>query len=215
MILVIFGPPGAGKGTQSRLIADELKVLHISTGDILRDAIGRQTELGKKASDYMDAGELVPDDLVSSMIFERIKEPDADAGFILDGYPRNVKQAIELDRMLELLSKKVDLVVNVVISDEEIIRRLSGRRVCDLCGRVTHVEYDPQANLDVCDVCGGDLKTRMDDTPEAIKNRLKVYYNQTLPVLDYYRAKGIVKDANGWGEKDNIFSEIIGLIKKK
>ncbi len=214
MILVIFGPPGAGKGTQSRFIAQELKVLHISTGDILRNAIEGQTELGKKACDYMSAGELVPDDLVSGMIFERIKEPDADAGFILDGYPRNLNQAIELDRMLESLSKKVDLVVNIVVSDEEIIRRISGRRICDLCGRVTHVEYDPQINSDMCDVCGGELKIRMDDTKKAIKNRLNVYYSETLPVLNYYMAKGIVKDANGWGEKNNIFSEILNLIEK-
>lgn len=214
MILVIFGPPGAGKGTQSRLIADKLKILHISTGDILRDATQRQTEFGKKASSYMEAGELVPDELVREMILERIKKPDVSAGFILDGYPRNVNQAMELDRMLESLSKKIDLVVNIVISDEEIIRRLTGRRVCDLCGRVTHVEYEPQLDSDVCDVCGGELKTRTDDSLEAIKNRLKVYYSQTLPVLDYYRAKGIVKDANGWGEKNNIFSEIIGLIKE-
>lgn len=214
MILVIFGPPGAGKGTQSRLIADKLKILHISTGDILRDATQRQTELGKKASSYMEAGELVPDELVREMILERIKKPDVSAGFILDGYPRNVNQAMELDRMLGSLSKKIDLVVNIVISDEEIIRRLTGRRVCDLCGRVTHVEYEPQLDSDVCDVCGGELKTRTDDSLEAIKNRLKVYYSQTLPVLDYYRAKGIVRDANGWGEKNNIFSEIIGLIKE-
>jgi adenylate kinase len=214
MILVIFGPPGAGKGTQSRLIADKLKILHISTGDILRDATQRQTELGKKASSYMEAGELVPDELVREMILERIKKPDVSAGFILDGYPRNVNQAMELDRMLGSLSKKIDLVVNIVISDEEIIRRLTGRRVCDLCGRVTHVEYEPQLDSDVCDVCGGELKTRMDDSLEAIKNRLKVYYSQTLPVLDYYRAKGLVRDANGWGEKNNIFSEIIGLIKE-
>jgi len=214
MILVIFGPPGAGKGTQSRLIADKLKILHISTGDILRDATQRQTELGKKASSYMEAGELVPDELVREMILERIKKPDVSAGFILDGYPRNVNQAMELDRMLGSLSKKIDLVVNIVISDEEIIRRLTGRRVCDLCGRVTHVEYEPQLDSDVCDVCGGELKTRTDDSLEAIKNRLKVYYSQTLPVLDYYRAKGIVRDANGRGEKNNIFSEIIGLIKE-
>jgi adenylate kinase len=121
---------------------------------------------------------------------------------------------MELDRMLGSLSKKIDLVVNIVISDEEIIRRLTGRRVCDLCGRVTHVEYEPQLDSDVCDVCGGELKTRTDDSLEAIKNRLKVYYSQTLPVLDYYRAKGIVRDANGRGEKNNIFSEIIGLIKE-
>lgn len=214
MILVIFGPPGAGKGTQSRVIADKLKILHISTGDILRDATQRQTELGKKASSYMEAGELVPDELVREMILERIKKPDVSAGFILDGYPRNVNQAMELDRMLESLSKKIDLVVNIVISDEEIIRRLTGRRVCDLCGRVTHVEYEPQLDSDVCDVCGGELKMRTDDSLEAIKNRLKVYYSQTLPVLDYYRAKGIVRDANGRGEKNNIFSEIIGLIKE-
>jgi adenylate kinase len=214
MILVIFGPPGAGKGTQSRLIADKLKILHISTGDILRDATQRQTELGKKASSYMEAGELVPDELVREMILERIKKPDVSAGFILDGYPRNVNQAMELDRMLGSLSKKIDLVVNIVISDEEIIRRLTGRRVCDLCGRVTHVEYEPQLDSDVCDVCGGELKTRTDDSLEAIKNRLKVYYSQTLPVLDHYRAKGIVRDANGRGEKNNIFSEIIGLIKE-
>jgi len=214
MILVIFGPPGAGKGTQSKLIADKLKILHISTGDILRDATQRQTELGKKASSYMEAGELVPDELVREMILERIKKPDVSAGFILDGYPRNVNQAMELDRMLGSLSKKIDMVVNIVISDEEIIRRLTGRRVCDLCGRVTHVEYEPQLDSDVCDVCGGELKTRTDDSLEAIKNRLKVYYSQTLPVLDYYRAKGIMRDANGWGEKNNIFSEIIGLIKE-
>ena len=214
MILVIFGPPGAGKGTQSRLIADKLKILHISTGDILRDATQRQTELGKKASSYIEAGELVPDELVREMILERIKKPDVSAGFILDGYPRNVNQAMELDRMLGSLSKKIDLVVNIVISDEEIIRRLTGRRVCDLCGRVTHVEYEPQLDSDVCDVCGGELKTRTDDSLEAIKNRLKVYYSQTLPVLDHYRAKGIVRDANGRGEKNNIFSEIIGLIKE-
>jgi len=214
MILVIFGPPGAGKGTQSRLIADKLRILHISTGDILRDATQKQTELGKKTSSYMEAGELVPDELVREMILERIKEPDVSAGFILDGYPRNVNQAMELDRMLGSLLKKIDLVVNIVISDEEIIGRLTGRRVCDLCGRVTHVEYEPQLDSDVCDVCGGELKTRTDDSLEAIKNRLKVYYSQTLPVLDYYRAKGIVRDANGRGEKNNIFYEIIGLIKE-
>ena len=214
MILVIFGPPGAGKGTQSRLIADELKILHISTGDILRSALKRQTEFGKKAISYVEAGELVPDELIYGMIFERIKGPDASAGFILDGYPRNIDQAKELDRMLGAISRKIDLVVNIVLSDEEIIGRLAGRRVCDLCGRVTHVEYDPQIDSDVCDICGGELKARVDDTPDAIKNRLKVYYGQTLPVLEYYRVKGIVKDVNGRGEKNNIFSEIVGLIQE-
>jgi len=215
MIIVIFGPPGAGKGTQSRLIADKLKIIHISTGDLLRDAVRNCTDYGKKVSSYIKAGTLVPDALVSGMIFERIKELDKGTGFILDGYPRNLNQARELDEMLESLSTKIDQVINIVVSDEEIIGRLSGRRVCDLCNRITHVEYDPQINSDVCDVCGGELKIRTDDVPEAIQKRIKVYYDQTLPILNYYRTKGIVSDVNGYGGKENIFSEIISVIQKK
>lgn len=214
MIAIIFGPPGVGKGTQSALLSEKLNILHISTGDILRKAIQNKTELGIKSSKYINAGELIPDELITGMVFDAIKNISSDNGFILDGYPRNIAQTEDLDKMLLTFSKKVDVVINIVLSDDEIIKRILGRRVCDLCGRVTHVDYGAQMDSDVCEVCGGELKTRTDDTAEAIRNRLKVYYSQTLPVLDHYRARSIVMDIDGNRGKENISADILAIFKE-
>ena len=196
--MVFLGPPGAGKGTQASLLKSKYGIAHISTGDILREAVKKGTELGKKAKEYMDRGLLVPDEIIIGIIEERLAEPDAQKGFILDGFPRTIHQAEALDRLLEKKRISLNAVFLFNANKETILERLTGRRVCKKCGALYHIRYSPPKIEGVCDKCGGELYQRDDDKEETILRRLDVYRNQTEPLIDHYRKKGILieLDAN-------------------
>ncbi|GAA4201175.1 adenylate kinase [Actinocatenispora rupis] len=204
MRLVLVGPPGAGKGTQAEFIAAHLSAPKISTGDILRANVADGTELGREAKGYMDAGELVPDQVVINMVRGRLAEPDAEDGFLLDGFPRTVPQAQELDKMLADLGTGLDLVLELVVEEEEVIRRLSGRRTCRGCGKIWHVEFDPPARSGACDRCGGELFQRDDDKPETIAERLRVYARDTQPLVAYYAAQGKLVGLDAVGPVEDV-----------
>jgi adenylate kinase len=197
--LVLVGPPGAGKGTQAEFIAAHLSVPKISTGDLFRANVGQGTALGIEAKKYMDSGQLVPDEVTINMVKDRLSEPDATDGFLLDGFPRNVPQAKVLDDMLKDLGVAIDIVLELVVDNDEVVRRLSGRRTCRGCGKIWHIEFDPTMLKDVCDRCGGMLFQRDDDKPETIQNRLAVYDEQTAPLVDFYaeQSKLVGIDATG------------------
>jgi adenylate kinase len=199
MRLVLVGPPGAGKGTQAEFIADRFSIPKISTGDIFRANVSGGTELGKLAKQYMDAGDLVPDEVTIAMVRDRLGEPDAAAGFLLDGFPRNVAQAYELDSILGDLGTSLDVVLELEVDNEEVVKRLSGRRTCRKCGHIWHVEYDPTKVEGICDKCGGELFQRDDDKAETVRHRLDVYAEQTSPLVEFYSGRGqlIVVDAMG------------------
>jgi adenylate kinase len=204
MRLVLVGPPGAGKGTQAEFIAAHLSVPKISTGDILRANVAEGTQLGREAKAYMDAGNLVPDQVVINMVRGRLAEPDAEDGFLLDGFPRTVPQAQELDKMLADLGTGLDLVLELVVEEEEVVRRLSGRRTCRGCGKIWHVEFDTPAKPGVCDRCGGELFQRDDDKPETITERLRVYARDTQPLVDYYGAQGKLVGIDAIGPVEDV-----------
>jgi len=204
--LVFLGPPGAGKGTQAQKISKKFGLRWISTGDMLRQAIKDKTELGKQAEKYMKRGELVPDEIVLGLLEQLLST--LNTGFILDGFPRTVPQAEKLDRMLEAKSLTLDGVVFIDVPDEEIIKRLSARRICPNCGAVYNMIYNPPKKDEICDICGTPLVKRDDDRPETIKKRLKVYRNQTAPLLDYYKTKGILIKIDGIGTPDQITERI-------
>ena len=204
--LVFLGPPGAGKGTQAQKISKKFGLRWISTGDMLRQAIKDKTELGKQAEKYMKRGELVPDEIVLGLLEQLLST--LNTGFILDGFPRTVPQAEKLDRMLEAKSLTLDGVVFIDVPDEEIIKRLSARRICPNCGAVYNMIYNPPKKDEICDICGTPLVKRDDDRPETIKKRLKVYRNQTAPLLDYYKTKGILIKIDGIGTPDQITARI-------
>lgn len=208
MQLVLFGPPGAGKGTQAKFLSEFLNVPHISTGDILRENVKKGTELGMKAKSYMDKGELVPDKLLIDLIKDRLSQPDCRKGYLLDGFPRTIPQAKALDEILDDMNKGLDGVINVDVGPGELVRRLSGRRICKSCGASYHVVFNPPKVKDVCTACGGELYQREDDKEEAIKNRLNVYLKQTQPVLDYYKKKDILIDIDGEKEIDEVTADI-------
>jgi adenylate kinase len=197
--LVLVGPPGAGKGTQAEFIAAHFDIPKISTGDIFRHNVSNGTELGRMAKKYMDAGDLVPDEVTNAMVGQRLAQPDAKAGFLLDGFPRNVAQAGELDKILSELNSQLDVVLDLDVDFDEVVLRLSGRRTCKECGHVWHVEYDAPKVAGVCDKCGGDLFQRDDDKPETVRHRLEVYHLQTEPLIEYYRDRGqlVAIDAHG------------------
>jgi adenylate kinase len=197
--LVLVGPPGAGKGTQAEFIAERFSIPKISTGDIFRANVSGGTELGKLAKQYMDAGDLVPDKVTIAMVRDRLGEPDAAAGFLLDGFPRNVAQAYELDSILGDLGASLDVVLELEVDNEEVVKRLSGRRTCRKCGHIWHVEYDPTKVEGVCDKCGGELFQRDDDKAETVRHRLDVYAEQTAPLIEFYNGRGqlVVVDAMG------------------
>ncbi|WP_029551204.1 adenylate kinase [Thermocrinis jamiesonii] len=210
MIVVFLGPPGAGKGTQAKLLSQRLGFLHLSTGDILREAVKKQTPLGIKAKEYMDRGELVPDNLIIALIEEYLPK---EGGVILDGFPRTIAQAEALENMLSAKSKKVSKVLLFDSPDEVIIDRLSGRRVCSNCGAVYHIKYNPPKKEGVCDLCGGSLVQREDDKEEVIKNRLEVYKRQTQPLIDFYKKKGIIYRLDATKSVEELFAEVEGIIK--
>ena len=203
-----MGPPGAGKGTQAVRIAEKYEIPHISTGDIFRDNIKRQTELGKKAQEYMNKGELVPDDLVIEIATSRLLDDDCMRGFLLDGFPRTVHQAEKLDEFLAAHSGSLDKVINITADDQILIRRLTGRRVCRQCGASYHIVNIPPQKEGICDACGGELIQRDDDTETTVRNRIAVYEEQTMPLLDYYTAKGNIVTVDGTAPLDDVFAEI-------
>ena len=208
MKIIMLGAPGAGKGTQAKKIADLCKIPHISTGDIFRANIKQGTELGKKAKSYMDAGELVPDELVCDLVVDRIQQDDCKNGFILDGFPRTIPQAEALTDALKAIGQNMDYAINVDVPDENIINRMSGRRACVGCGATYHLEFAPTKVEGICDVCGEKLILRDDDKPETVTNRLNVYHAQTKPLIDYYDKKGIVYTIDGTQSMDKVFSDI-------
>ncbi|GAA2139251.1 adenylate kinase [Glycomyces algeriensis] len=207
MRLVLVGPPGAGKGTQAEIIAERLGVPKISTGDIFRANVSGGTPLGLKAKEYMDAGNLVPDEVTNDMVADRLAEDDAKGGFLLDGYPRNTEQAKVLDRVLEAAGATLDLALELVASDDEVVRRLSGRRVSKSTGKVYHLEFDPPADPD-----SEDLYQRSDDQPETIKNRLKVYAEQTAPLVGYYEGQGKLVRIDAIGEVAEVTERALNAI---
>ena len=213
MRLVLVGPPGAGKGTQAQFIAEHLGVPKISTGDIFRANVGQGTELGLLAKTYMDKGDLVPDEVTIDMVRLRLAEDDAAAGFLLDGFPRTVPQAEVLDEMLADGGLKLHVVLELVVEDDEVIRRLSGRRTCRTCNHIWHVDFDPPAVENVCDIDGGDLYQRDDDQAETIANRLKVYANETAPLVGYYASRGLLVGIDATGPVDDVTQRAIDALR--
>jgi adenylate kinase len=207
MRLILFGPPGAGKGTQASLLVEKLGIAHISTGDALRDAVAQQTPVGLQAKVYMDKGELVPDDVVIAIAKDRLLAAD-EKGFLLDGFPRTITQAVALDRALDEIGKPLDAVVNLQVDRYEIVERLSGRRVCPACGEPYHVESKRSNVEGVCDKCGATLIHRDDDRPEAVLNRLEVYTRQTEPVLVFFEAKGLLRNVPAMGDIQEVFGRV-------
>ena len=213
MKIVMLGAPGAGKGTQAKMIAAKYEIPHISTGDIFRSNIKNGTELGRKAKEYMDQGLLVPDELTVDLVIDRLAQDDCKKGYILDGFPRTIPQAEALDGALAKLSDKLDYALNVDVPDENIVSRMSGRRACLKCGATYHVEFNPSSKGDICDVCGDKLVLRDDDRPETVQKRLSVYHEQTQPLIDYYAKKGILKTVDGTQSMDDVFAAIIGILE--
>ena len=213
MRLILVGPPGAGKGTQAVHLAEHYKIPHISTGDIFRANIKGGTELGKLAQSYMDAGDLVPDSVTNSMIEDRLGQSDVGNGFLLDGYPRNVDQAEFLDGVLKAKSAPLDSVLELSIANDEIIKRLSGRRICRGCGASFHIYFEKPAKDGVCDKCGGELYQRQDDNEATIANRLNVYTEQTEPIIDYYKKAGLLKVISATGAVSEITAQAISALK--
>lgn len=204
MRVVLVGPPGAGKGTQAQILASELSIPKVSTGDIFRANVSGGTELGKQAKAYMDRGELVPDELTNAMVRDRLAQDDARAGFLLDGFPRNVQQAETLDVITKELGQSVETVLELVVDEDEVVKRLEGRRTCRKCGNVHHLEYDPPKVDGVCDNCGGELFQRDDDLPETIRRRLQVYSEQTAPLVAFYAARGLLVQIEAVGAVEDV-----------
>ena len=212
MKIIMLGAPGAGKGTQADMIAKKYDIPHISTGDIFRANIKEGTELGKKAKEFMDKGLLVPDELVIDLIMDRFKADDCKKGYILDGFPRTIPQAEALDKALAAVGEKMDYAINVEVPDVNIVNRMSGRRACVGCGATYHIKYNPTKVEGICDVCGKELILRDDDKPETVLNRLKVYHDQTQPLIDYYGKTGIVKEVDGTVDMNDVFNAIVNII---
>ena len=212
MKIIMLGAPGAGKGTQAKMIAEKYSIPHISTGDIFRANIKNGTELGKEAKKYMDQGLLVPDELTVKILLDRVAQPDCTNGYVLDGFPRTIPQAEVLDKALNELGDQIDYAINVEVPDENIIRRMGGRRACLNCGATYHIEHIPPKAEGICDTCGKELVLRDDDKPETVKNRLEVYHNQTQPLIEFYSAKGVLKNVDGTVDMKDVFAAITAIL---
>ena len=212
MKIIMLGAPGAGKGTQAKMIADKYSIPHISTGDIFRANIKNGTELGKKAKTYMDQGLLVPDELVVDLVVDRVGQEGCSNGYVLDGFPRTIPQAESLDAALEKLGSKVDYAINVEVPDENIVRRMSGRRACVACGATYHIVHIPTKVEGICDRCGSELILRDDDKPETVKKRLAVYHEQTQPLIDYYNDKKVLVEVDGTKDMNDVFTDIVKIL---
>lgn len=212
MKIIMLGAPGAGKGTQAKMIAEKYAVPHVSTGDIFRANIKNGTELGMEAKKYMDQGLLVPDELTVKILLDRVAQEDCQNGYVLDGFPRTIPQAEVLDRALNEIGDKIDYAINVDVPDENIIRRMGGRRACLSCGATFHVEHIPPKQEGICDTCGKELVLRDDDKPETVKNRLDVYHKQTQPLIDFYQAKGILRTVDGTVDMKDVFAAITAIL---
>lgn len=212
MKIVMLGAPGAGKGTQAKMIAEKYGIPHVSTGDIFRANIKNGTALGMEAKTYMDQGRLVPDELTVKILLDRVAQPDCVNGYVLDGFPRTIPQAEVLDEALQAQGEKLDWAVNVDVPDENIVRRMSGRRACLKCGATYHIEHIPPKKEGVCDACESELVLRDDDRPETVQNRLKVYHEQTQPLIDFYTGKGILRSVDGTRDMRDVFAAITEIL---
>jgi adenylate kinase len=211
--IIMLGAPGAGKGTQAKKLAAKYDIPHISTGDIFRANIKNGTELGKKAKVFMDQGLLVPDELVVDLVVDRFKEPDCLKGYVLDGFPRTIPQAKALDEALAKNGDAVEFAIDVDVPDANIIERMAGRRACVNCGGTYHVETIPPKVEGICDVCGGELVLREDDKPDTVEKRLKVYHEQTQPLIEYYQGKNILKSVDGTKDLEVVFKEVVAIVE--
>ena len=212
MKIVMLGAPGAGKGTQAKMIAEKYGIPHVSTGDIFRANIKNDTELGKEAKQYMDQGKLVPDELTVKILLDRVAQDDCKNGYVLDGFPRTIPQANVLDEALTKLGDRIDYAVNVDVPDDNIINRMGGRRACVACGATYHIVYNAPKTEGICDNCGKELIIRDDDQPETVKNRLKVYHEQTQPLIDFYEGKGVLKSVDGTADMKDVFAAIVEIL---
>ena len=212
MKIIMLGAPGAGKGTQAKMIAAKYGIPHVSTGDIFRANIKNGTELGKKAKTYMDAGQLVPDSLTVDLLIDRISQDDCANGYVLDGFPRTIPQAQCLEDALAARGEAVDYAINVEVPDSNIVNRMGGRRACVTCGATYHIVHIPPKKEGICDKCGSELILRDDDKPETVQNRLKVYHEQTQPLIDFYSAKGVLKEVDGTQDMNAVFEDIVKIL---
>ncbi len=208
----MLGAPGAGKGTQAKMIAEKYGIPHVSTGDIFRANIKNGTELGMEAKKYMDQGLLVPDELTVKILLDRVAQPDCAKGYVLDGFPRTIPQAEVLDKALSELGDAIDYAINVDVPDENIVKRMSGRRACVTCGATYHIEHVPPKKEGICDKCGAELVLRDDDKPETVLNRLNVYHEQTQPLIEFYTAKGVLKTVDGTVDMQDVFGAITDIL---
>ncbi|NLP43415.1 MAG: adenylate kinase [Peptococcaceae bacterium] len=213
MRIILMGPPGAGKGTQAELLIEHYKIPHISTGDMFREAIKQETPLGLKAKEYMDAGALVPDEVTIGIVADRLAQADCSKGFLLDGFPRTAAQADALAKILSDLNISLDGVINLEVAEKILLERLTGRRVCKQCAATFHTVFNPPKIQEVCDKCGGELFQRSDDTIETARNRLKVYNEQTEPLIAYYSKQGLLKSIQGDGEISQVFRNIVEVLE--
>lgn len=212
MKIIMLGAPGAGKGTQAKMIAEKYGIPHISTGDIFRYNIKNGTELGKEAKKYMDQGLLVPDELTVKILLDRVAQDDCKNGYVLDGFPRTIPQAEVLEEALTKLGDRIDYAINVEVPDENIVKRMSGRRACVNCGATYHIEHVPPKKEGICDNCGSELILRDDDKPETVKNRLSVYHKQTQPLIDFYNGKGVLRTVDGTVDMKDVFNAIVAIL---
>ena len=212
MKIIMLGAPGAGKGTQAKMIADKYSIPHISTGDIFRANIKNGTELGMEAKKYMDQGQLVPDELTVRILLDRVAQDDCKNGYVLDGFPRTIPQAEVLDAELTKLGDQIDFAIDVDVPDENIVKRMSGRRACVACGATYHIVHIPPKQEGICDKCGSELILRDDDAPETVLKRLGVYHEQTQPLIDFYTKKNILKTVDGTVDSVDVFAAIVGIL---